>query len=848
MTENNNSSNNNKLISENDRREMLADFLIDCEVLLKTLNDKLLICEKTICSKGLLADEDVDSMFRAAHSIKGAASFIGLDNIVKLTHEMENILQKIKIKQLVLDENIFNVLFKAFDKLDALFTRTKETSFDDGDIEKEVKDILNVLELKNSNSNTTDNNEKYIQQYYVETIQNIDDFNNQLLNYEKNKDNKNVIDNLFRITHTIKGSSGLLKIHDAHKVSHSMENILNYARTTGKILDNLYISALFAAIDIIKDIATSAYYKKPLTSNIAKIIEELEKLNLIIDDNTNSVDISNDIVEKRIAELTSENKDIVKISLQLEGNLELKGMKGMLLQEKLSRIHEIFLMTPTIEMLDKKDFKNDFTIIFLCNAHTKENDKASVEEIKNLLNIDGVTSIQIEKNNNLNQPYSQQQQQTQHNQIEISTIKVDSNKIDTLLNLSGELVILRAKFSQLLFRLKEEHLKSKELVNIIDDLKNKNIKSFDHSKLDGLDKKFDFKNITQIINTFDETTSSLGKMASEIQTGVMQTRMIPIEGIFNRFKRTVRDISHELNKKIELVTKGEETELDKKIIDSLGEPLTHMIRNAADHGIEDRETRIAAGKPEQGTIYLSASHKGNSICIEVADDGKGIDHQKVFKSAISKGVISEEKAQMMSKEDILNLIFLPGFSTANKVTGISGRGVGMDVVKTMINSVNGIVEINTEVGSGTSFLLKIPLTLAIIQALNVVVGAEVYSIPIESVVEIIKVHPFDIYSVDGNETVKLREHALSLIELYKVIHTKKPIDINKKIDVKSIVVITDGQKQVGLVIDDLIGKDEMVIKSLSEHFGHVKGITGASILGDGRIALILDPLNIIKEI
>ncbi|MBF0360931.1 MAG: chemotaxis protein CheA [Oligoflexia bacterium] len=820
---------NNNSMSESDRREMLSDFLIDCEVLLKTLNDKLLVCEKAISSKGTIADVDIDAMFRAAHSIKGAASFIGLENIVKLTHEMENILQKIKNKQILMEEKIFNVLFKAFDKLEALFERLKETSFDDGDIEQEIVSFKNVLAfVTESSSNSKNKNDKYWQQYLVETIQNIDDFNKELLNYEKNKDKIDIIDTLFRITHTIKGSSGLLKVSNAHKVAHNMENILNYARSSGQQLDNYWISALFGAIDLIKEIVMSQNDNRPLPDNINKVLDNLNRLNSIIENSNSAIVVSNDQVEEKIKQLITQGNNILKISVQLESDLSMKSMKALLLQEKLARITNIHLMLPSMEVLEKEDFKKDVTIIFLID------DKNNQTDIKEAINIDGVTQFNIEKqsiNNsatatatatpttppasNSNSNSNSISNSNQHNHLEISTIKVDSNKIDTLLNLSGELVILRAKFSQILHRLRQE-------------------------------KNFDYKNINSIINIFDETTSSLGKMASEIQTSVMQTRMIPIEGIFNRFKRTVRDISHELGKNIELVTRGEDTELDKKIVDSLSEPLTHMIRNAADHGIEDQEERKRAGKAEQGTIYLSASHRGNSICIEVADDGKGIDHNKVLKSAIEKGILTEEKAQTMSKQDILNLIFLPGFSTAAKVTGISGRGVGMDVVKNMINSVNGIVEINTEVGSGTSFLLKIPLTLAIIQALNVIVAKEVYSIPIESVVEILKVHPFDIYSVDGNETVKLRGHALSLIELENVIKVQS--DENKRMGIKNIVVITNGQKQVGLVIDDLIGKDEMVIKSLSEHFSHVKGITGASILGDGRVALILDPLAIMREI
>jgi two-component system chemotaxis sensor kinase CheA len=300
-----------------------------------------------------------------------------------------------------------------------------------------------------------------------------------------------------------------------------------------------------------------------------------------------------------------------------------------------------------------------------------------------------------------------------------------------------------------------------------------------------------------------------------------------------------------LKKEVNLVIEGEETELDKKIVDSLGDPLTHMVRNAVDHGIESAEVRRKAGKPEVGTAFLRASHKGNSICIEVGDDGKGLDAEKICQSAVKKGVITQDQADRMDTKSKLDLVFAPGFSTAEKVTDVSGRGVGMDVVKNMITSVNGSVDIQTEVGKGTTFIMKIPLTLAIIQALLVVVGKETFAFPLDTVVEIIKIAADDIYSIDGNETVKVRSHALSIVELEHVIHI--PSTERDRSVARKIVVVTDGEQQVGIVVDSLIGEDEIVIKSLTDHFAKVRGITGASILGDGRIALILDPITIISS-
>ncbi len=345
--------------------------------------------------------------------------------------------------------------------------------------------------------------------------------------------------------------------------------------------------------------------------------------------------------------------------------------------------------------------------------------------------------------------------------------------------------------------------------------------------------------------SLDEATSSLGKLSSDIQSAVMQTRMVPIEGVFGRFKRLVRDISKDLGKDVNLEVFGEETELDKKIIDSLPDSLTHMIRNSVDHGIESKEDRIKAGKSPTGKVTLRATHRGNSICIDIADDGKGLDPDKICDKAIEKGILTPERAAKMTDKEKLNLIFLPGFSTAEKVTGLSGRGVGMDVVKKMIESLNGSVDIESELGKGSTFVLKIPLTLAIIQALLVVISEEVYAFPLETVSEIIKVNGKDIYSIDGNATVKLRDHALSMVSLTKTLAINK--NESEDPDDKKVVVITNGEQMVGVPVDRLIGEDEIVIKALPDYFSSVKGISGASILGDGRIALILDALTIIRE-
>ncbi|MBF0479447.1 MAG: chemotaxis protein CheA [Candidatus Omnitrophica bacterium] len=445
--------------------------------------------------------------------------------------------------------------------------------------------------------------------------------------------------------------------------------------------------------------------------------------------------------------------------------------------------------------------------------------------------------------------------------VEVSTLRIDSRKLDLLMNMSGELVTLRAQFSRLVALFRNELMTYKEMTKALEELKDSSLQMVS-SKLDverrkkseeqfvrligNVEQYKNELNFTAQVHSFDELTGMLGKLASDIQSGIMQTRMIPVEWVFTRFKRVIRDMAKELNKNVDLKVEGEDTELDKKIVDCLADPLTHMIRNAMDHGIDDKETRLKLGKPEIGTVFLKAANRGNTIFIEVGDDGRGIDPERLVKKAIEKGIINQEQAQRMSEKEKLHLMFLPGFSTAEAVTAISGRGVGLDVVTNMLNAVNGTIDIETKIDMGSKFILKIPLTLAIIQALLIKINEQVFAVPIEAVIEIIKVSTGDIYSIEGNDTVKLRGHALSLVSLEQVIKIQGCSEKNGD-GLKTVVVIGDKENRIGVLVDSLIGEDEIVIKPLSEHFSHVKGVSGASILGDGNVVLILDPNAIISE-
>lgn len=387
-----------------------------------------------------------------------------------------------------------------------------------------------------------------------------------------------------------------------------------------------------------------------------------------------------------------------------------------------------------------------------------------------------------------------------------TTVRIDVKRLDDLMNQVGEIVLERNRVLQM---------------------------NIDYQSRDN-------------IATFGEEFSKLAKridfVTSELQMQVLKIRMIPVEKVFKKFPRIVRNLSRDLGKEVDLEINGEETELDRSVVDEIGDPLIHLIRNALDHGVENPEERVASGKPRRGKVVLSATHEGNNIIISIRDDGKGIDPEKLAKKALDKGLVTEEQLAGMSGKEILDLVFLPGFSTKEKATDVSGRGVGMDVVKTNIRKLNGIIEIRSEVGKGSEFILKLPLTLAIIQSLLVDVESEVYSIPLAAVLETLKVETSSFHQVGGQEVLKLRDSVLPLLRLQKLFGVKES---DSSAEQRYVVIIGVAEKRIGLIVSRLLGQQEVAIKSLGKYLADAPGIAGSTILGDGRVALIVDPAGII---
>ncbi len=897
-------------MSEDDKREIVAEFLSESDQHIQTLNKLLLSAEDIIKANGEVANDQINTMFRSAHTIKGSASMLGFENLSHLTHEMETLLDRVRNKKMQLTLGIIEVLFAAFDSLNTLLDKLRNEGSDVMDVSDVINKIKSVLtgegapaaaavappppapepvpapSAQEQKERAADIS-KFMPAFLEDSDGCVQRFNEIIMEIEKGNFNPDQLNELFRLAHTLKGSSGVIKCKGIESVAHKMEDQMSDLRTKSQKPSPEILTLLFKGIDWIKNaldaLRKGVYQEQDLTAFLKDFQTKAVGAVPVAASATPSTTAADpfaanlsDEIKGKIRSALSASNQVYKATVSIQKKA-IKGLKAAIIEERLKKMGTIIVAVPAFNAVPEDP--QDVIVHILYATPNQEND------VKNFLSVDEVDIVKISKEefSDLNQPVAAPVAAAApapaapagaapaasgaKGPVEITTMKVDARKLDGLMNLAGELVITRARFAQLVSEFNNEVFHMRESANRLGqlnaDIENvkglvrKNVTSMEGDKIQKIlstmesnlvaaQGSFSSKDVGAKVYGLDEATSLLGKLSSDIQSAVMQTRMVPIEGVFSRFKRLVRDISKELGKEINLELYGEDTELDKKIIDSLPDSLTHMIRNSVDHGIESKKDRLAAGKKEYGTIKLRAVHQGNSICIEIIDDGKGLDVNRIAKKAIEKGILTEEKASKLTDKEKLNLIFLPGFSTAEKVTGLSGRGVGMDVVKKMIESLSGTVDVETELGKGTKFVLRIPLTLAIIQALLVVINKQVYALPLESVSEIIKIGPKDVYSVDGVPMIKLRGHALSLLSMSNILGTDKT-DVKVDAD-RKIVVITANGELAGIGVDRLIGEDEIVIKSFPDYFANVRGISGASILGDGNIALILDVMAIMRAV
>ncbi|WQX99294.1 chemotaxis histidine kinase/response regulator CheAY2 [Helicobacter pylori] len=643
-----------------------------------------------------------------------------------------------------------------------------------------------------------DDLQEIMEDFLIEAFEMNEQLDQDLVELEHNPEDLDLLNRIFRVAHTIKGSSSFLNLNILTHLTHNMEDVLNRARKGEIKITPDIMDVVLRSIDLMKTLLVTIRDTGSDTNNGKEneIEEAVKQLQAITSQNLegaketsgakeapqkeNKEEAKEENKENKAKAPTAENPtsdnpladepdlDYANMSAEeVEAEIERllnkrqEADKERRAQKKQEAKQEV---TPTKETPKTETPKAPKT-------ETKAKAKADTEENK-------APSIGVEQ-----------------------TVRVDVRRLDHLMNLIGELVLGKNR-----------------LIRIYSDV----------------EERYDGEKFLEELN---QVVSSISAVTTDLQLAVMKTRMQPVGKVFNKFPRMVRDLSRELGKSIELIIEGEETELDKSIVEEIGDPLIHIIRNSCDHGIEPLEERRRLNKPETGKVQLSAYNEGNHIVIKISDDGKGLDPVMLKEKAVEKGVISERDAEGMSDREAFNLIFKPGFSTAKVVSNVSGRGVGMDVVKTNIEKLNGIIEIDSEVGVGTTQKLKIPLTLAIIQALLVGVQEEYYAIPLSSVLETVRISQDEIYTVDGKSVLRLRDEVLSLVRLSDIFKVDAILESNSDV---YVVIIGLADQKIGVIVDYLIGQEEVVIKSLGYYLKNTRGIAGATVRGDGKITLIVD--------
>ena len=687
---------------------------------------------------------------------------------------------------------------------------------------------------------------QYLEIFLDETKEHLQSLSDQFMILEQEPDNMDTINEIFRSAHTLKGMAGTMGYKRMQTLTHDMENVFSEVRNNTIKVDGAMVDLLFQCLDALEE----------YTENIQNTGDEGTN------DNEHLIKALNDYLAKNsgdgapqpakeekkepakeepkqeagadpgkekwreiklgdtehtvIAEAKKQGKKCLGVTVYVQESCILKAARAFLVYKALEELGDMIVSVPSAQDIEDEHFDFDFSVIILtdADAETVKNAVLNVSEIEAAY----VGEVELTQPEEAVQPAAIAEVQPKEEEqakkaapaapakaadkkpiskpIVNRTVRVDIEKLDVLMNLVSELIIAK-----------------NSLVST--------------SSQEGI--------LTN--NTFNEQIEYLESVTTNLHESVMKVRMVPIETVVQKFPKMIRDLSKKLDKKMQLFMSGEETELDRTVVDEIGDPLMHLLRNSADHGLESAEVRKERGKPEVGSIFLDAYQDGNNVIIEVRDDGNGIDVEAVKKKAIERGTITPEQAENMADKDVIGLLFLPSFSTSEKVTDVSGRGVGLDVVKSKIESLSGEVEVKTKLGEGSTFIIRLPLTLAIIQALMVEVGGEKYAIPLGSIQTIEDVEPAEIKYVQAKEVINLRGTVIPLIRLNEVLDnesTKKP-DENLL-----VIIVKKGDKLAGLVVDELMGQQEIVIKSLGNYINKNKIISGATILGDGEIALILD--------
>ncbi|UNC91776.1 chemotaxis protein CheA [Candidatus Contubernalis alkaliaceticus] len=656
--------------------------------------------------------------------------------------------------------------------------------------------------------------------YLAEAQEHLQSLNDALLKLENEPENNELIQEIFRSAHSLKGMSATMGYDDIAGLTHEMENALNLLREGTINLSKEFADILFKSLDALEGLSNRVENPELPPVDTSDLLEGLRRLvegeeEEEVSSIKENFSLRLDEFEKEIVkEVRGKEDKIYYIAVSLTEDCLLKSVRAYMVIKVLENNGVVLKVKPPVTDLEDDNFDKDFFV--LCQSSTDaavikaellnilEIEKVEIEEyteeVVNSVDSDSppadVPVEQLEKINtssdNVKASLLEQQPKIQSTKRSEKTIRVETEKLDQLINLVGELVINRTRIVDVAKR-------------------NEN---------------------GEIIGAAEH----LNRITTDLQSAVMKLRMVPVKQVFDRFPRMIRDLSLERGKKIRFEISGEETELDRSIVNQIGDPLVHLLRNAVDHGIESEEERQKAGKPKEGLVKLEARHEGSYVAIQVSDDGSGLDEKKLISIAVAKGIISSEEAEHYKKEDAYKLIFKNGFSTVKEVTDVSGRGVGMDAVSKIVESLSGLIDVQAKPGQGTSFTIRMPLTLAIIRALLVKAAGDIYAIPIETINESLYITEKEIKTIQKQEVISLRKEVLPLVSLQEQLRgltCKRPEEI-------PVVIVTAGDKKAGLIVDDLLEQQEIVIKSLSRILGEIKGVAGATVLGNGKVAFILN--------
>lgn len=692
---------------------------------------------------------------------------------------------------------------------------------------------------------------QYLEIFIDETKEHLQTLSDQLMILEQEPENMDVINEIFRAAHSLKGMAGTMGYKRMQRLTHDMENVFQEVRSGNMTVSSELVDVLFRALDALEAylsvimetanegteeneeiintlnaIAKKATGKDNSSPALEQSQTEAVSAELPEDAKYETIQIS-DFEKNTFDKAQKEQQNIFGITVYLQETCILKAARAFLVFKALEELGEVIKAVPSVQDIEDEKFELDFSLVYFTkeNLETIKSAIESVSEVKRAVvgpfhveeaeaalvateqkeeavkeespaAVNASAAQKAAKKPEAKKVAKKATAQKAAKPTVGRTVRVDIEKLDVLMNLVSELIIAK-----------------NGLVSI---------NSSDEGRTD---------------SDFNEQIEYLENVTTNLHESVMKVRMVPIESVVNRFPRMIRDLSKKLGKKMELHMTGEETELDRTVIDEIGDPLQHLLRNSADHGLESNEERIALGKDETGHIYLDAYQDGNNVTIEVRDDGAGINIEKVKNKAIEKGTITPEQAEVMTDKEIIDLLFRPSFSTAEKITDVSGRGVGLDVVKTKIEGLGGNIECHSELGEGSSFIIRLPLTLAIIQALMVELGTEKYAIPLGSIQTIEDIPLSEVKHVQTKEVINLRGAVIPLIRLDKILDVEQTEEAPESL---TVVIVKKGDKQAGLVVDNLIGQQEIVIKSIGDYINCSKLIGGATILGDGEVALILE--------